>query len=720
MGRLSVRLHSVRSRLLALALLPAATLATAALQSPAQAASPPTCQLNSAGGAIKHVIQLQFDNVHFRRDNPNVPSDIEQMPNLYNFLVGNGTVLNNHHTPLISHTGTDILTTLTGVYPDRHGQPVSNTYFFYAPDGTPHQALSFAYWTDLAQAFDGTAENRYNMVDAHENNPPAPWVPFTRAGCNFGAVGTANIELERIANVATVYGAGSPQAIEASDTSDNGQARTTADFIGVAIHCANNAALCSSRNNGVPDVLPNEPGGYKGLNGLFGHKYVAPEISKKLPMTDLDGNVIQNVAPDGTTYPGFPGFNGMSAATSLAYVAAMQEHGVPITYAYLSAVHEHADTGLGAGDPVYEQNLRNYDEAFGKFFNRLAADGINKSNTLFVVTADENDHFVGVGPSNPSCDGLTVTCKYDPNKLGSVEVAVDTLLQNQGVTAPFQLKGDSAPDFYLNGNPGPNNATTRQFERAVSGLMVTNPLTGQTEHLIDGLADRPALEALHMVTSDPLRTPTFTQFDKPDYEGVAGGLDCTSDPTVTVIQCPGVETWHHGDIQPDITTTWLGLVGPGVRHLGINANLWSDHTDTRPTLMALLGLRDDYRHDGRVLFDALDPNAVPVSGSRDALLQLGHVYKQLDATVGAFGTDVVRADSRAAASGNASNDRQYVDFEKNLASLTNDRDALALQISQLLEAASFDQATVDQNQAQSLIQQAQQILDRAQELAAQD
>ena len=37
------------------------------------------CQL---GNGIKHVVQLTFDNVHFFRDNPNVPSDLEMMPNL--------------------------------------------------------------------------------------------------------------------------------------------------------------------------------------------------------------------------------------------------------------------------------------------------------------------------------------------------------------------------------------------------------------------------------------------------------------------------------------------------------------------------------------------------------------------------------------------------------------------------------------------------------------
>lgn len=720
MGSNHHRFRRLLARILALAAVPTASLATAATSLPAQAsAASGGCQLNSAGGAIKHVIQLQFDNVHFRRDNPNVPSDIEQMPNLYNFLVGNGTVLNNHHTPLISHTGTDILTTLTGVYPDRHGQPVSNTFMFYGTDGTAHTALSFAYWTDLALAFDGTAEGRYNMLDAQGNNPPAPWVPFTRAGCNYGAVGTANIELERVANVATVYGAGSPQAAEAADLSDNGQAKTTADFIGVAVHCARSAALCSSANSGVADQLPAEPGGYVGFNGLFGHKYVAPQISTTLPMTDLDGNVIQNVAPGGvTTFPGFPGFNGTTAAVSLAYVAAMQEHGVPITTAYLSAVHERADTGLGPGDPIYEQNLRNYDEAFGKFFTRLAADGINKSNTLFIVTADENDHFVGIGPSNPGCNGVVVTCNYDPTKLGSVEVAVDNLLAQQGITTPFGLKGDSAPDYYINGNPGPNDPVTRQMERGVSNFVVADPLTGQATHLTDAMADRPTLRALHMVTSDPLRTPTFTEFNNPDFEGVQAPLDCApnGDTSITVMQCQGVETWHHGDIQPQITTTWLGLVGPGVRHLGVNNDIWSDHTDTRPTITALLGLRDDYRHDGRVLLDVLDQNAVPTAGNRDTLLALGHAYKQLDAPVGAFGTAVVTADTRAVATGNGSHDGQYLAFESRLGALANDRDALALRISQVLEAATFGGSSVGQAQAVGLIQQAQAIINRAQQL----
>src|SRR5215475_1459891 len=107
-----------------------------------------SCDLQSSGNQIKHVVHITFDNVHLRRDNPNVPSDLEQMPNLLNFIQSNGVITGNHHTPLISHTANDILTALTGVYPDRHGVPVANSFRYYLPNGTTHTGVSFAYWTD--------------------------------------------------------------------------------------------------------------------------------------------------------------------------------------------------------------------------------------------------------------------------------------------------------------------------------------------------------------------------------------------------------------------------------------------------------------------------------------------------------------------------------------------------------------------------------------------
>src|SRR5579864_1248176 len=226
------------ARIVAFGLLPAsvAGLTTLAASGAAQAGN--TCQLNSARGAIQHVIYIQFDNTHFTRDNPNVPSDLEQMPNLLNFIQGNGTLDTNHHTPLISHTANDILTSLTGVYSDRHGIAVANSYPVFRPDGTTALPSSFFYWTDLVSDENpSTQDNTFGMLAADGHNAPAPWVPFTRAGCDVGAYSTANIVIERTPfDVVKIFGAGSA---EANDASGN----QFTDFAGIAVHCAQNSSI---------------------------------------------------------------------------------------------------------------------------------------------------------------------------------------------------------------------------------------------------------------------------------------------------------------------------------------------------------------------------------------------------------------------------------------------------------------------------------------------
>jgi len=65
-----------------------------------------------------------------------------------------------------------------------------------------------------------------------------------------------------------------------------------------------------------------------------------------------------------------------------------------------------------------------------------------------------------------------------------------------------------------------------------------------------------------MITSDPARTPTFTLFADPNYFLFAGAPACT-DKAPCVTENPGF-AWNHGDVQPEIVTTWLGMVGPGM------------------------------------------------------------------------------------------------------------------------------------------------------------
>src|ERR1700737_2026570 len=100
------------------------------------------------GNGVTHVIHITFDNVHFFRDNPNVPSDLQLMPSLLHFFENNDTLASNNPPPPIAHTANALLTTFTGLYGDRAGMPISNSYQAYNTDGTTDRAGSFAYWPD--------------------------------------------------------------------------------------------------------------------------------------------------------------------------------------------------------------------------------------------------------------------------------------------------------------------------------------------------------------------------------------------------------------------------------------------------------------------------------------------------------------------------------------------------------------------------------------------
>jgi hypothetical protein len=212
------------------------------------------CQLNSPSGKIRHVVYVEFDNVHFTRDNPNVPSDLEQMPNLLNFIEQNGTLDAGDHTVLISHMANDILTTETGLYSDDDGIFIANSFVVFGPGSGLSSIFfpaSFFYWTDLVSDITpATSDNNFALTTPSGENVPAPWVPFSRAGCDVGAFSTANIVLERSgADIEKVFGSTSSQAAESGTNQTN-------DFIGAAIHCALGSPFCTAAaNNAVADLL---------------------------------------------------------------------------------------------------------------------------------------------------------------------------------------------------------------------------------------------------------------------------------------------------------------------------------------------------------------------------------------------------------------------------------------------------------------------------------
>ena len=771
-----LRLHSRATAVAASAALLGGVLSVAGMTASSQAAAlrpdamngpAPTQSSCHLGNGVTHVVRIGFDNVHFFRDNPNVPSDLQMMPNLLNFFENNGTFLSNNHTPLIAHTADDLLTTATGLYGDRHGMPISNSYQAYNTDGTTDPAGSFAYWTDPvfdtaaspnpghdtnpSMVFSATPPATTSPAPAPNRVTPAPWVPYTRAGCDVGDVATANEVLENTAvDIPKVFGPDSPEAQQlAADTGDRFKDQEVADYVGIGVHCAKGATFCSSATavkfgqtqpspSASPDVLPDEPGGYSGFQGLFGHRYVAPQIGAGQPnvtrngfqVTNADGNLVdENGNQINGAFlnnkPGFPGFGPINASQTLAYMADMLESGVPVVNGYIADIHGNeapaglaackgAPAALGPGTPCYIAQAQYYNQAFGTFFKRLAADGITPANTLFELSSDEGDHVAGanvgraIQPTPASCDGVTTPCTYPAGTFGELATNVTGLLATQkNNTTPFSLEADSAPEFYVTGKPGPNVPQVRTLERDVAGLTAANPYTGTTQNIANYLADPAEMAILHMVNADPARTPTFAMFAKPDYFLSAGAASCGT-PCVSVN--PGF-AYNHGDYAAEINTNYTAFAGPGVRHLGLDGTsaakgpnsagpnsgqtevvnsgttgTWVDETDIRPTLIYLTGLKDDYEHDGRVISEILARPNHALAGP--GVTALGACYKQLNSSVGQFGAATLHA-STAAVESSTTGDAEYKTVDAALAGLDRLRDGLVLRVKAELEAAAF-------------------------------
>jgi hypothetical protein len=431
----------------------------------------------------------------------------------------------------------------------------------------------------------------------------------------------------------------------------------------------------------------------------------------------------------------------------------MLETGVPVVYGYISDAHEKktgqinctnpstaSNPAEGPGDPCYKQNLANYNAAFDRFFKRLADDGINASNTEFVFSSEEGDHFAGgnvgrAAASQPTCTGtpgeLDYSCNYSgTGKIGEQFVNIHGLLKHQlGDTTSFynEPQGNSV---FITGNPGPTAPTTRQLERDFGHAQLFDSYDNATENIAQYETDPAVEQLLHFVNADPNRTPSFTVFPKGDFFLTSGMQDrgsTASNPTgdgcptataaTAATACGSISNgfaWDHGYYAPEIDNTWLGIVGPGVANKGLDGRsagegpnsadgansdpklvtqsddpgTWADETDIRPTLMALTGLKDDYVGDGRVLVE--DLTNPPDKAGQPKYERLAVCYKQLNASVGQFGTDILLADTAALKTGSSTDDGTYLNTLSQIKSLGAARDALATKVKNDLFAAEFN------------------------------
>jgi hypothetical protein len=171
----------------------------------------------------------------------------------------------------------------------------------------------------------------------------------------------------------------------------------------------------------------------------------------------------------------------------------------------------------------------------------------------------------------------------------------------------FSVHNDSAPTVYVNGNPARTDATLRKLERDVAAAKAIDPYQSSSATPVAlYLADKVGEKTLHMVTADPqadavvhaVRQPGLLPDRREDRRRAADEVQLPG------LGAPGVRL-HRLPLRVEPRRRDRGHRAhlarhgrPGVKHLGITSQVWSDHTDIQPTILSLLDLRDSYQTDG--------------------------------------------------------------------------------------------------------------------------
>ena len=650
-------------------------------------------------------------------------------------------------------------------------------------------------------------------------NAPAPWVPYTRAGCDVGNVGIANTVLEnnnaimfrsppttlaaaaaigatnvKVASVAgladgaddrdrdrhrerartgvdrhgrdsrrgrygrrrsphplakahasgaalavtatdptgdmtKVFGEGSPEwnegkesQIAPSGTAARALAQT--DFVGIAIHCAVGRRHLHREAERPARLAARRGGRLHRLQGALRREVRQPGDQRRLARASTTPNGAAR-SPTRSASPASRASTACSRRTRSGYVAQMQEAGVPVTFAYISDAHDfHGVSGnthvaYGPGEAGYVQQLKDYDKAFGDFFTRLKNDGITKDNTLFVVTVEEGDHFAGTAPDAP-CDGVTT------------RVHVCERPRDRGERRPQAPRRDVQREPWHLGDDElqrPLGHGAERLRHRQSGARLGHrprPREGDVRH--EG--DEPALgreaEAVRRDGRPGRGEAPPHGHGRPgadaDVHAVRAGrllpqrvLDgALREQRPVELRLPA----EHGATEPDVRLEPRrhpagDRARPGsgssgrVSRRAAGRRLWSDHTDIRPTMLALLGLKDSYVSDGRVLTE-IPQGRRPAEVAQRApgtVEELGAAYKQIMASFGQFSMDTLIASTGALAS-NTPGDSDLHRHRERARRASAHAGRARRKIRLALWNAEFNGQKIDEKQARSWIDQA--------------
>ena len=183
--------------------------------------------------------------------------------------------------------------------------------------------------------------------------------------------------------------------------------------------------------------------------------------------------------------------------------------------------------------------------------------------------------------------GSTVTpdvpCTYPDGSFGELDGNVTGLLSEEtGDTTQFGMEYDTAPEYYLNGDPAENSAVARQFDHDVASLTAYNPYTGANQTIANYLADPTEEAILHMVNADPARTPTLAEFAKLDYYLTQGSSTCNDavtgidDNAADCVTQNNGYAYDHGGYAAEINTNYVAFAGH--RTAGSSPRSWPTRT----------------------------------------------------------------------------------------------------------------------------------------------
>ena len=242
----------------------------------ATSTSPPVCRVPPRSGdhpassatACKHVVEITFDNVHFFRDNPNVPSDLEMMPHLLDFIEKQRrrsspttTPRSSPTPPTTSSPPTPASTaTARACRSPTVTRPTTPTARPTRPARSPTGPTRSS--TPPQRPTPATTPTRRWSTRPSRRRRPSPALAPTRShrrrGCRSpGRAATSATwrpptwsSRTRRSTSRRCSAPSSPEAQQLAADPDSFKDAETADYVGVAVHCAQGQRLLRRRHRG--------------------------------------------------------------------------------------------------------------------------------------------------------------------------------------------------------------------------------------------------------------------------------------------------------------------------------------------------------------------------------------------------------------------------------------------------------------------------------------